>query len=150
MGAVPKPAALKLLNGRGPGKDSAGRPVNMGPEFVRDAPDPPGTLGFEARAEWERVVPELDRLHMLSKISRASLAAYCEAWQTWVESTEVLHAEGLIIVSKTRGPIAHPMVGIQRQAGAELRRWATEYGLTPASEQKVRAHEPDTADGDFD
>jgi hypothetical protein len=30
-GAVPKPAKLKLLNGRGPGKDSAGRPGNEGP-----------------------------------------------------------------------------------------------------------------------
>jgi phage terminase small subunit len=43
---VAKPARLKLLNGRGPGKDSAGRPVNEGPKFVRDAPNRrPGWTG---------------------------------------------------------------------------------------------------------
>lgn len=144
-----KPAALKLLNGRGPGKDAAGRPVNEGPQFVRDAPDPPDFLGAEASAEWERVVPELDRLKMLSKVTRASLSAYCEAWEVFVAATTVLHAEGLTIVAN-RGLIAHPMVLIQRQAGAELRRWATEYGLTPASEQKVRAGESESSADDFD
>jgi len=150
--AVPatKPAVLKLLNGRGPGKDAAGRPVNEGPKYVRDAPNPPTWLGREAKAEWRRVVPELERLKMLSRVTRASLTAYCETWATFVTATGILHREGLMIVSATRGPIAHPAVAMQRAASAELRRWAIEYGLTPASEQKVRIDEPDSDDDAFD
>lgn len=147
--AAAKPAALKLLNGRGPGKDSAGRPVNEGPKFVRDAPDSPDFLSVEAAAEWERVVPELDRLRLLSRVTRSSLVGYCETWETFVTATKALHAEGLVYEAK-QGLIPHPMVNIQRQAGAELRRWAVEYGLTPASEQKVRAHEPESSGDDFD
>ncbi len=147
--AAAKPAALKLLNGRGPGKDSAGRPVNEGPKFVRDAPNPPSWLGREASAEWRRVVPELERLRLLSRVTRASLTAYCETWEVYVTTTKVLHAEGYVYEAK-QGLIPHPAVNIQRQAGAELRRWAVEYGLTPASEQKVRSADVETDDDAFD
>jgi P27 family predicted phage terminase small subunit len=135
-----KPAALKLLNGRGPGKDSAGRPVNEGPKFVRSAPEPPTWLGREAKAEWRRIVPELERLRLLSRVTRSSLTAYCETWEVFVRATKALHAGQLTIEAK-QGTLAHPAVGIQRATGAELRKWATEYGLTPASEQKVKTPE---------
>lgn len=134
------PAALKLLNGRGNGKDSAGREINLGPKFVRSAPEPPTWLGREAKAEWKRVVPELERLKLLSRVTRSSLVAYCETWETFMVATQVVHEEGLTIEAK-QGRLAHPAVGIQRASGAELRRWATEYGLTPASEQKVKPQE---------
>jgi P27 family predicted phage terminase small subunit len=144
-----KPAALKLLNGRGPGKDSAGRPVTEGPKFVRQAPDPPSWLGREAKAEWKRVVPELERLKMLTRVTRASLAAYCETWEVFVVATRILHDEGLVYQAR-QGRIPNPAVNIQRQASAELRRWAVEYGLTPVSEQKVKPADAETDDDAFD
>lgn len=141
------PATLRLLNGRGPGRDSGGRKVERGPAFVRSAPAPPTWLGREAKAEWRRVVPELERLRLLSRVTRASLTAYCQTWETFVLATQLLAKEGLVIEAK-QGLLSHPAVGIQRAAGAELRRWAVEYGLTPASEQKVKA--PEVADGEDD
>jgi P27 family predicted phage terminase small subunit len=134
-----KPAALKLLNGRGNGKDAAGRTVNTGPGYVRGAPDPPEWLSDEARAEWRRVVPELERLRLLSRVTRSSLAGYCETWATFVAATRELQEHGGLTINAKQGTLAHPAVAIQRNTSAELRRWATEYGLTPASEQKVKA-----------
>lgn len=148
-GGALQPARLKLLNGRGPGKDSAGRPVNEGPKFVRTAPNPPSWLGREAKAEWKRVVPELERLRMLSRVTRASLTAYCQTWETYVHATRLLQEEGLVIEAK-QGLLPHPAVGIQRATGTELRRWASEYGMTPASEQKVTVPEADHGGDDFD
>ena len=139
-----KPAALKLLNGRGPGKDSAGRELNMGPTFVRDAPDPPDWLGGEARGEWERVVPELNRLNLLSRVTRSSLVSYCQTWEAFVEAVFTIRREGYYIDAK-QGMLRHPAVTLQLAASAELRRWAIEYGLTPASEQKIKP--PEVADG---
>ncbi len=143
------PARLKLLNGRAPGKDSAGRPVNLGPNFVRSSPSPPSWLGREAKAEWRRIVPELDRLRLLSRVTRASLTAYVETWQTFVDATRLVRSEGLTIDAK-QGTLSHPAVGIQRAAGAELRKWATEYGMTPASEQRIKVPEADNGSEDFD
>lgn len=150
MGRRPQPASLKLLTGRAPGKDSAGRPVNPGPAFVRQAPTAPSWLSPEAAAEWRRVVPELERLKLLSRVSRASLAAYCETWSTFVTASRLVAAGGLTVAT-ARGPRPHPALAIARAAGAELRRWAVEFGLTPSSEQRVPPHGGDLDDFcDFD
>src|SRR5687767_4838055 len=99
-GRKPKPANLKLLSGRTPDTDSGGRKVIPPPPFVRQAPAPPEWLSPEAQAEWERVVPELSRLKLTKQADRAALAAYCEAWSTFVDATRVIQSEGLTIEAK--------------------------------------------------
>ncbi|MFJ1581772.1 phage terminase small subunit P27 family [Streptomyces sp. NPDC088197] len=136
MGRTAQPAALKLIKGRAPGKDSAGRPVNSGPAFKRLPPDAPEWLTPEARAEWDRVLPGLARLDLLKPEDAAALAAYCEAWATFREATETVQRDGLTIEAK-QGTLPHPAVGIARAAGRELRAWAAHFGLTPSTEQAL-------------
>ncbi|MFD8318610.1 phage terminase small subunit P27 family [Kitasatospora purpeofusca] len=136
MGRTAQPAKLKLLKGRGDGKDSAGRPVNVGPAFTREPPAAPAWLSPEAAAEWDRVVPGLADLGLLKPEDRAALASYCEAWSVFVEATQVLQTEGLTIEAK-QGMLPHPVVGIQRAAGREVRAWAAHFGLTPSTEQAL-------------
>lgn len=147
MGRTAQPAALKLLKGRGDGKDSAGRPVNVGPAFVRLPPEAPAWLTREAAAEWARVVPGLARLGLLKPEDRAALAAYCEAWAQFVEATGLIQAEGLTIEAK-QGMLPHPAVGIQRAAGREVRAWAAHFGLTPSTEQALAKGGDDGEDED--
>ncbi|MEU5036568.1 phage terminase small subunit P27 family [Streptomyces rubiginosohelvolus] len=130
------PAQLKLLTGRSPGRDSGGREVNPGPAFVRVPPEAPEWLTDEARAEWDRVLPGLARLELLKPEDRAALAAYCEAWATFRQATEVVKREGLTIEAR-QGKLTHPAVGIARAAGREVRAWAAHFGLTPSSEQAL-------------
>lgn len=135
MGAQ-KPAALQLLNGRGNGTDSGGRLVKEPPAFRRLPPKAPEWLSTEARAEWDRVVPGLTRLDMLKEEDRAVLAAYCETWSTFVTATRVVAEEGLTIDAK-QGTLAHPAVGIARNAGRELRSFAGQFGLSPVAEMAL-------------
>jgi len=146
MGRTAQPAALKLIKGRGEGKDSAGRPVNQGPAFKRVPPTAPSWLTTEAKAEWKRVVPGLSRLELLKPEDRAALAAYCEAWATFVAATRVVQKEGLTINAK-QGTLPHPAVGIARAAGREMRSWAGHFGLTPSTEQAL-ARGPDDGNED--
>ncbi|GAA2629673.1 phage terminase small subunit P27 family [Streptomyces axinellae] len=136
MGRTAQPAALKLIKGRGEGKDTAGRPVNPGPAFKRLPPNPPSWMSSEAKAEWKRVLPGLSRLDLLKPEDRAALAAYCEAWATFVAATRQVQEEGLTINAK-QGTLPHPAVGIARSAGRELRSWAAHFGLTPSTEQAL-------------
>ena len=75
-GRKPRPTHLKILEGN-PGKRSLTknepkpRPVN---------PTQPDWLLREAKAEWRRVVPELERMGLLTTVDRAALATYCQAW----------------------------------------------------------------------
>lgn len=136
MGRTAQPAALKLIKGRGDGKDTAGRPVNLGPAFKRLPPNPPSWLSGEAKAEWKRVVPGLARLDLLKPEDRAALAAYCEAWATFVQATRTVQEEGQVIEAR-QGKLPHPCVGIARAAGREMRSWAAHFGLTPSTEQAL-------------
>ena len=140
------PAKLKVLGGRTPGRDSGGRVIEHGPAFVRDAPDAPDWLSTEARDEWQRVVPELNRLGLLARVTRSSLVGYCETWAMFKAATLVIQEHGGITIDARQGMLPHPAVAIQRNTGAELRRWACEYGMTPASEQKVKSPEPASVD----
>ncbi|WP_371514950.1 P27 family phage terminase small subunit [Mycobacterium sp. 1164966.3] len=78
-GPAPAPAALKILRGRSEGRDSGGRPVAKPPAFERQAPAAPHWLPDEARALWDKTVPDLDALRLLKEIDLGVLAAYCFA-----------------------------------------------------------------------
>lgn len=88
-GPQAKPALLKLIQGN-PGK----RPLNMAdgvnPEVA--VPDAPAHLNKEGRKEWKRVSAELYALGLISRIDRAALALYCQAWGQLVLLEESLSA----------------------------------------------------------
>jgi P27 family predicted phage terminase small subunit len=133
-----KPAALKLLNGRGNGRDSAGRTVPVPPKFARQAPNPPDWLSEEARAEWDRVVPGLEAVDLLKESDRAMLVAYCETWDMYMSAVLKVRAEGMTIVNpKTGLERKHPVLGVLSEAAAQLRMFAREFGLTPAAEHAL-------------
>jgi P27 family predicted phage terminase small subunit len=86
----PRPVKLKLLEGRGHGRDSGGRKVPEVPLFKRLPPEAPEWLPDEARAEWDRVVPELARLELTKPVDRAALTAYVLTWQRLVDATKLI------------------------------------------------------------
>lgn len=138
MSAPAKPHGLKILEGRGPGRDSGGRSIKPPPAFVRLAPEAPEHLSPEARAEWDRVVPELQRLQLTKPVDRASLAAYCEAWSRFVEARMTIAVDGMYLRGAGGMPIKkHPAVLILEAASKELRAWAGQFGLTPAAEANL-------------
>lgn len=132
-GQSPRPAQLKLLNGRSATTDSGGRHVAPPANFARGAPEPPDWLSDDAAAEWARIVPELTRMKLLKPIDGATLAAYCESWSRFVEITKAWHA-------------GDARTSLVDQASKELRQWAREFGLTPSAEGSVRP--PELPDGD--
>ena len=132
-GPRPKPTRLKRLAGN-PGK----RPLNRNePEPEPGIPSVPAHLDDEAKAEWGRISEELDALGLLTSVDRAALAAYCQAWSTWVESVEKLRSMGKIIKSPSGYPMVNPYVAIHNKALDHMHKYAVEFGLTPASRSRI-------------
>lgn len=75
-GPLPKPAALKLLEGN-PGKRALNLAEGINPPV--QIPSVPKHLGKEARKEWARITPILEELGLISGLDRAALALYCQA-----------------------------------------------------------------------
>lgn len=148
MPRPPKPARLKLVEGRSPGRDSGGRKVPESPKFIRQASDAPDWLDAEALAEWRRVAPTLERLDLLKPEDRALLSAYCETWSVYVAAVQRVRAEGLTITSPKSGVVhRNPAVTVAETARMHLLRLASEFGLTPAAEQRLAVAPGDDGDG---
>lgn len=138
----PRPPALKLIEGRGNGRDSGGRPVAKDPGWVRLPPEPPELLWGDALEEWQRVVPELQRLSLTKPVDAASLTAYCLAFQRMVQAQRLIDEDGLLHTN-SQGRVRHPAVAIVEAASKELRAWANEFGFTPSAENRVGKVEAD-------
>ena len=150
MGKAPQPAALKLLNGRSPGRDSGGRLVPDVPRFERGAPQPSSLLSPVARELWEATAPTLEALNLIKPEDGPVFEAYCESWATYREALARVRAEGLTMTNPKTG-MAHknPALVVVETAGMQLLRYAQQFGLTPVSELALgKPPIPDTDDDD--
>jgi P27 family predicted phage terminase small subunit len=108
----------------------------------------PDWLDGDARAMWEQVVPELQRLQILKPVDGAALAAYCQTWARFCAAQRTIAKCGMFVETE-RGPVKHPAVLIIEAASKELRAWSAEFGLTPSSESRiVKTEAPDADDDD--
>ena len=145
MAGKPKPTAIKRLTGN-PGK----RPLPQDePQPDRTPPKCPAWLQPEARREWRRIVPELERLGLLTLIDRVALAAYCAAYAHWREAEEIMQTEGLTYETVNKAGettiVSRPEVGIAQKYMGLIRSFCSEFGLTPSSRGRmaVPGHMPD-------
>jgi P27 family predicted phage terminase small subunit len=143
MGRKPKPTAAKRLAGN-PGK----RPLNENEPQYDGAPEMPDHLPAEAKAEWQRRVPEMSRQGVVTDHDAAVLCAYCEAWARYVKASKNVQKYGEVIVSpKTNTAYASPHLHILTAAEKQMVTYAAELGLTPSARSRVTATPPKAQDG---
>ena len=160
-GRRPKPTAQKELEGN-PGK----RPLNENePKPAIGGARCPSHLSREAKREWSRIVPELERIGVLSMIDIGAIAACCQSYGRWVRLEQDIKREGefinMPIISKqTNEPVKNengemltlsarnPKVVESRQTLIQYRAYCSEFGLTPSSRSRITV--PEMPDGDDD
>lgn len=130
-GKKPKPSALHAIEG------TRNRRKNSEP-IAGGIPTCPGHLDAKAKTEWRRVSKELLSMGLLASVDRAFLAAYCAAWSRWVEAEAQIAKFGAVIKSpKTGDPIRNPYISIANHAMDTMRKYGTEFGLSPASRTRL-------------
>lgn len=143
VGRPAKPTAIKVLAGN-PGK----RALNTRePRPRRALPACPRWLSKAARAEWRRVAAELYDAGLLTTVDRAALAGYCVAFARWQEAEGVVTAKGMVVKTTNGNLIQNPFLAIANRAMDDMRRFAAEFGMTPASRTRVVA--ADTGAGEL-
>jgi len=137
------PTALKILAGN-PGKR---RLPEHEPQAKPAAPPMPDGMSAAAKAEWRRLVPELVALGVLTSIDRAALVGYCEAWSTYLRANlELAKPDAPLVQTTTGGDSLSAWLRVRSAAAKEMRDFATEFGLTPASRTRVAATKPKDPD----
>ena len=142
-GRKPKPTNLKVIAGT----DRPSRRNDAEPKPNLAIPDVPSHLSDEAKVEWGRVCHEAYALGILTRLDRAGLAAYCQAYGRWVQAERALAAmaerdpvtRGLMIKTTNGNAIQNPLVGTANKAMQDMVRYAAEFGFTPAARARVKA-----------
>jgi len=129
MSNKPKPTALKILEGN-PGKrplpknepkpDLALMPC---PEYLKD--------DDIAYGEWNRIVPELYKIGLLTKIDKVALELYCSQYSIYRKSFELIKDKSVASVDKRRASQA------TREAAKIIKTVAVEFGMTPSSRSRI-------------
>lgn len=134
-GPAPKPSKLNALRGN-PGK----RKVNkMEPQPAAAGLGCPAWLQGDARAEWERMAPELGRLGLLTVVDVPALAGYCQAYQRWREAEAAVQTHLAAGLAGLGTAIQSGLEGMARDRLRLMTTMAKEFGFTPASRSRVSA-----------
>jgi P27 family predicted phage terminase small subunit len=113
-----------------------------------DAPQCPGWLDDDAKAEWARVVPELSKQYIVTPVDMALLAAYCQTWSDYVRGVLLIREQGACYTSDSGLVRSHPEVKANAARLAELRRIATELGFSPGARSRIEVPPPSTPEID--
>lgn len=141
-GPLPKPTHLKVLTGN-PGN----RPLNENePQPAKGEPTMPKWLKGRAAAAWKEIVPELARIGLLTVVDGHALAVYCEAWATYVQASEIVRSEGLLVESYRGGKAKNPAAQIMRDSADLMMKFGGQFGLSPATRARLQVPE-DPGDG---
>lgn len=151
------PANVHMLRGNASKKSLDELLGQFNPEV--DIPDCPRHLWQEAKKEWRRVCPELEKYGLISKLDRAALALYCQAWARYVWAEQMLAREMKIAAEKQAAAIASgqewkggdgfmiptpngsfaysPYWVASKQAADHVDKFLASFGLSPSSRARV-------------
>ena len=144
-GPSKKPSQLKLVTGTA----RPGRLNPKEPQPVIEIPSCPPGLSAGAKAEWRRIAPILENQGLLSRMDRSALAGYCEIYSRWIKTLREVQKGGEVISTPNGSLHVSPWLSIARNAEKEMRMFASEFGMTPASRSKVNATTPKETGDDF-
>lgn len=129
MGRPPKPTALKLLHG-----ESRPSQVNYNEPKPRSAsPVAPDWLPGPVRDVWDRVLPELEHMHVITAADTDALVVYCQAVVHYEEACRVVNADGMLIVGRGGELVKNPAMQFVRDQAVLIKVMAGQFGLTPAA-----------------
>jgi len=116
------------------------------PQPEQRRPTCPCWLTSYAQHEWQRIIPELERLELLTIVDRLALAGYCQSYARWREAEVIIAKEGLTFTTENGYVQQRPEVAIAHKALLAMKAFCQEFGLTPASRSHIsvgKKSEPD-------
>lgn len=156
-GPAPLPGNVHILRGNASKKPLGSLFDEFRPEV--EIPDAPSWAWPEAKKEWKRISTELNRYGLISKLDRAALVLYVQAWakMVWAErhlARAMKLAEEKRSAAETAGELYSGGDGIMvptingnlvyshywvvgQRAAAEVNRYLALFGLSPSSRSRV-------------
>lgn len=127
-GRKPTPTPILKLRGSRRAKGREG----VEPIAPPGVPDIPADLTGEAMTEWNRMIPILRNMGVLSLAERNMLHSYCRLHVQWMAAEAAIDRDGLMV-----GDRPNPMVSISRGAWDRMQKILIELGFSPTARARV-------------
>lgn len=141
-GRKPTPTALKLVKGEQKSRinDDEPQPDPSEPQCPSKNP--------KVQRMWDYTMAQLRKMRVVTMADRDPLLAYCQIAVIHSEACEIVDREG-VMLDTPNGGTPHPAIRVARDAATQLRQYATEFGLTPASRTRIKTsdQQPEKAQG---
>jgi P27 family predicted phage terminase small subunit len=115
------------------------------PKAIRQKPAPkfenllgkaPPVLRVHALQVWKDTVKELESVGIGTRVEANALSCYCQAVADFHSAQDEIDKLGLVVITE-RGAVKNPACTIKNQAMLLIHRFASAFGLTPASRDRV-------------
>jgi P27 family predicted phage terminase small subunit len=106
------------------------------PKFNSILGDPPAVLRGHALQVWEDTAAELQTAGIGTRVEANALSCYCQAIADFHAAQAEIDRLGLVVITE-RGAVKNPAVTIKNQAMLMIHKFASSFGLTPASRDRV-------------
>ncbi|WP_343728512.1 phage terminase small subunit P27 family [Duganella sp.] len=140
------PATVHLIRGN-PSKKSAeelaGATSRSGPPA--QAPACPDFLTADAKTEWRRIINDLVVLGVVTKIDRAELAVYCQAWSDWKMARKKIaemRDTGFVETTPSGYKQMSAWMQVANRAEDRMRTAGSSFGLNPAARGRLEIRSP--------
>jgi len=97
----------------------------------------PVGLSAPAKAVWKQVVPELAEAGVLRSVDLIALEAFVSQVAVMREAQRGLRGASLLVKGSRGQPVRNPLLDVQAQAQAEVRKWCERFGMDPATRTRL-------------
>lgn len=143
-GKPPRPARLRLLDGAQASKVNLNEPIPRSGKI-----DCPEHVSDSVRVIFDRVVADLEAMHIASPTDVDSIVAYCEAVEKHREASVLLAKSSMLIRGMHGNLVKNPALQVQRDSAQLVRQFAQEFGLTPSARARIDSERGRSSD-DFE
>lgn len=135
-GPAAKPTVLKEREGTA----RADRAPKHEAQPTLGVPDCPSGVSRDKDAKrcWDVLAPQLQKLNLVALTDGAVLEGLCRSYSVAVQADRVIKSKG-VVIKTPYGLQQNPAISISRLAWAEVRKFASEFGLSPAARTRVNA-----------
>ena len=134
-GRIPRPTALKLLEGARPCRINANEPK---PPAARQARCP-SWLGADAKRFWKRYRPLLKQAGILAETDHAMFEALCSTYGRCMELQRVIDEHGPTYRRDNGLEKIRPEFSALMQYNRTFLDFSRDFGMTPASRSRINA-----------
>lgn len=144
------PATVHVLNGNRSKKNMADLLDQVkSPAVPVEAPQMPDCLTPDAIAEWERLVPDLILLGLISKLDMMALATYCEAVADWYRFRRKISEANALVDGTDKGDIqtfttGAKQISVWRQLANDAEKRANtagaQFGFSPMARRNLKTN----------